>query len=329
MTIVIRQRDDIQENMAKACGSIHIGISGWRYAGWRGVFYPPKLKQRLELEYAASRMGSVEINGTFYSLQRPESFRAWREATPEDFCFAVKGPRFITHMKKLRNIETPLANFCANGMLELGPKLGPVLWQVPPMLRWDRGRFESFFHLLPRTQGAVAKLARTHDDRLNGRLTLQAERGLSKMPVRHCMEVRHDSFACAEFIECLRQWDVGLVVADTVEWPLLLDVTSDVVYVRLHGSEQLYASQYGDEALGTWADRIVSWSRGEAAPMGGNDRHARAHHTHNAAPARDVYVYFDNDSKVHAPFDAIRLQQLVDMRLGRLQDLPPREEPRS
>ena len=313
---------------AKTMGAIRIGISGWRYAGWRGVFYPEKLVQRRELEFAAERFGSVEINGTFYSLQRPSSFRAWSEATPDDFIFAVKGPRFITHMLKLRNAEGALANFCANGMLELGVKLGPVLWQFPPQLRWDRERFESFFRLLPRTQGEMAKLARKHDDRLNGRVTLQAQRGLARTRVRHCVEVRHESFACAEFIELLRQHDIGLVVADTVEWPLLLDVSSDVVYVRLHGSEQLYASQYGDEALDTWAERIVAWAEGEAAPEGGGDRARRAHAAHVPEAGRDVFVYFDNDSKVHAPFDARRLQQLVDFRLGRIRELPQREEPR-
>src|SRR5579875_3172296 len=175
--------------MAKV-GAVRIGISGWRYAGWRGVFYPPKLAQRRELEFAASKFPSVEINGTFYSLQRPSSFRMWAAATPDDFVFSVKGPRFVTHMLKLRNVEEPLANFFASGLLELGRKLGPVLWQFPPQLRFTRERFASFFPLLPRTQGAVASLARLHGPRLHGRSTTDVQDGVPpEAPVRHCVEI--------------------------------------------------------------------------------------------------------------------------------------------
>jgi len=291
-------------------GTIRIGISGWRYAGWRNVFYPTKLPQRRELEFAAGKFSSVEINGTFYSLQRPESFRQWAAATPAGFVFAVKGSRYLTHMLKLRNAEQPLANFFANGLLELGPKLGPILWQFPPQLRFDRQRFEDFFHLLPRTQSQAASVAKLHDHRLDHRSTVNVLRGSARLPIRHCIEIRHESFATPEVIALLRRHNIGLVVADTVEWPLLVDVTSDFVYCRLHGSEQLYASGYESDALDIWADRILSWASGGNAPLGGQAR--RACTSDAACIPRDVYVYFDNDAKVRAPFDAQALQAKID-----------------
>ncbi len=292
-------------------GRIRIGISGWRYAGWRGVFYPPKLPQRKELEFAATKFPSLEINGTFYSLQKPGYFRDWSAGTPEDFVFAVKGSRYLTHMLKLRNAEQPLANFFASGLLELGQKLGPILWQFPPQLRFEASRFAEFFDLLPRTHGAAARLARGHDERLHNRACVEVAKGVpKKTPIRHAIEIRDESFACEEFVELLRKHDVALVVADTVAWPLLFDVTADFVYCRLHGSEELYASGYEDVALDEWADRVVAWARGERA----EGRRACAKEAESCA--RDVYVYFDNDAKVRAPFDAQGLQKKVDERLG-------------
>ena len=297
----------------KTIGRVHIGVSGWRYPHWRRVFYPEKLPQRRELEFAASRFSTVEINGTFYSLQRPSSFRAWSDATPAGFVFAVKGPRFITHMLKLRNAEQALANFFSNGLLELGPKLGPILWQFPPQLRMDPERFTGFFHQLPRTQGAAARLARLHNDKVEGRVTLQAQRGHARTPLRHCVEIRHESFVHHDFIDLLRRHNIGLVVADTVEWPLLCDITSDFVYCRLHGAEQLYVSGYESAHLDVWADRIVAWATGQPAPLGGAARHACAKSA--AAKPRDVYAYFDNDANVRAPFDALDLIAKVKARL--------------
>ncbi len=292
-------------------GTVRIGISGWRYAGWRGVFYPPKLAQRRELEFAAEQFPSVEINGTFYSLQRPSSFRAWNAASPEGFVFSVKGPRLITHMYKLRNVEAALANFFASGLLDLGPKLGPVLWQFPPQMRYTRERFETFFKLLPRTQGAIASMARLHGERMVGRASTSVAEGVPvETPVRHCVEIREESFACEEFVELLREHEVGLVVADTVAWPLLFDVTADFVYVRLHGSEELYASGYEHDALEVWADRIAAWAKGGLAEG------RRACATEAACSPRDVYVYFDNDIKVRAPFDALALIGKVRERLA-------------
>ena len=282
-------------------GRARIGISGWRYAPWRGRFYPKGLRQKDELTFAAQQFSSIEINGTFYALQRPESFRTWRDAAPEEFAFAVKGPRFITHMKKLNDVETPLANFFASGVLALNQKLGPLLWQLPPNFHFHPEKLARFFDLLPRSSLDAAKLARRHDSRLNGRSWLRAD---ADRPLRHALEIRHDSFRDPAFIALLRRHKIGLVVADTVEWPLLMDVTADFVYVRLHGSEQLYTSGYGPEALSIWARRICAWQNGfeaEGVHVGGPARPRQ----------RDVYVYFDNDAKVRAPADAKALISLL------------------
>src|SRR3979411_930781 len=227
-------------------GDIRIGISGWRYKGWRGVFYPKGLPQRRELEYAASIFRSIEINGTFYSLPRPESFEAWAAATPDDFVFTVKGPRFITHMKKLNDCETPLANFFASGIFRLGHKLGPILWQLPPNLGFDAKRLATFFKLLPRDTKAAARLASRHDHRLDNRADLRPR---VKMPLRHALEIRHESFRAPEFIHLLREHDIALVCADTGDWPGLMDLTSDFVDVRLHGSEASHVSAKRTRAI--------------------------------------------------------------------------------
>ena len=282
---------------------VRIGISGWTYPGWRGRFYPKGLVHRRELEYVAQRMRSVEINGSFYSLQRPSSYESWRDQTQDDFVFAVKGGRFITHMKRLADVESPLANFFASGVLALGRKLGPVLWQLPPTLRFDADRLSAFFDLLPRTTYEAAHLARGHDQRLEGRALTEAD---ADRPVRHALEVRHASYRTAELVDVLRAHDVALVVADTAGlWPDLEDVTSDFVYVRLHGADELYVSGYTAGALDEWAAKVRRWAAGES-PTG----------AHTVAPAaartpggRDVFVYFDNDAKVHAPFDALALAE--------------------
>jgi uncharacterized protein YecE (DUF72 family) len=278
-----------------------VGTSGWRYPPWRGTFYPQGLAQRRELEHLSRRVSSIEINGSFYSLQRPESYRAWVAETPEGFLFSVKGGRFITHLKQLRDVETPLANFFASGVLALGPKLGPVLWQLPPRLRFEPGRVERFLALLPRSTGAAVELAARHDERLDGRTYLETD---ADRPLRHALEVRHPSFCRAEFVELLRAQDVALVVADTAgTWPHLEDVTAGFVYVRLHGDTELYTSGYPPQALDDWAAKVRAWRAGEA--LTGEFTVAAAV---PAEPAgRDVFVYFDNDAKVHAPYDAIAL----------------------
>jgi uncharacterized protein YecE (DUF72 family) len=215
-------------------------------------------------------------------------------------------------MKKLRNVEDALANFFAQGVLRLGKKLGPVLWQFPPRFVFDPVKLETFFKMLPRTMKQAAQLAGAHGPKLNGRVHTSVERGTAKQEIRHCVEIRHESFAVPEFIQLLRRHSIGSVVADTVEWPLLMDVTTDFVYCRLHGSEQLYASGYGDAALDLWADRLVSWTRGGDAANGRFACEERC----RKIPARDVYVYFDNDMKVRAPFDAKSLRERVQRRLG-------------
>jgi uncharacterized protein YecE (DUF72 family) len=293
--------------MPKA-GQVRIGVSGWRYGPWRGVFYPKGLRQRDELRFLARQFPTVEINGTFYSLQRPEFFEAWRDQTPPDFVFAVKGSRYITHMLRLTKIEAPLANFFASGVLALGRKLGPILWQFPPSFHFDPEKLEAFFRLLPRDTVQAARLARRHDVRVKGRNYLKPG---PKRKLQHAIEIRHDSFVTPNFVALLRRHRIGLVVADTVEWPLLLDVTSDFVYCRLHGSEELYASGYDDAALDRWAKHIAAWARGR--------EHRHGKRASDRSPAkrtsRDVYVYFDNDKKVRAPFDAHSLIAKLKQRL--------------
>jgi uncharacterized protein YecE (DUF72 family) len=282
--------------------AVRIGISGWRYAPWRGVFYPRGLRQADELAFASSRLTSIEVNGSFYALQRPQSYRSWAEQTPDGFVFSVKGPRFVTHMKKLADVETPLANFFASGVLALGPKLGPVLWQLPPTLGFDADRIARFAALLPRTTGAAAELATRHDERLEGRAWTTAD---ADRPVRHAIEVRHASFADPRFPALLRELDLAVVVADTAgRWPVIEDVTNDhLVYVRLHGDTELYTSGYDDAALDRWAAKVAAWAAGDEPP----DARRLGPPAPHAAGGRDVFVYFDNDVKVRAPVDAMAL----------------------
>lgn len=286
---------------------LRIGISGWRYAPWRGVFYPPGLPQRAELEYASRQVASIELNGSFYSLQRPSSYARWYADTPRGFVFAVKGPRFITHIKRLREIDGPIANFFASGLFELREKLGPILWQCPPSQRFDEPLFEAFLAALPRDTAQAATLACAYDDHLKAPACVAPDR---TRPLRHALEIRHPSFACEAFIALLRRHKVALVVADTAgRWPYLEDVTADFMYLRLHGDEKLYTSGYTDAALERWAARIRAWSQGgepadavcaSALPPPGRR-------------ARDVYCYFDNDAKVHAPFDAQTLLRMLGL----------------
>jgi uncharacterized protein YecE (DUF72 family) len=246
-------------------GDVRIGISGWRYKPWRGTFYPEGLRQADELSYASSILNSIEINGTFYSLQRPKSFTAWAAQAPADFVFSVKAPRYITHLRRLKEVEKPLANFLASGVLELKEKLGPVLWQFPPSFKFDASLLEAFFAMLPHDTDAAAAVARGHDAKLKGRSAIPKQK---RRRLRHAIEIRHESFRTPEFIELLRAHDIALVCADTVDWPRLMDVTSEFMYLRLHGSEELYASGYDDEALDTWADRVAAWAGGAAATTG-------------------------------------------------------------
>jgi len=271
---------------------IRIGISGWRYEPWRGVFYPAGLPQRRELEFCARHFPSVELNGSFYSLQRPEYYAQWYRETPAGFVFAVKGSRYITHLLRLNRIEKPLANFFASGILNLRDKLGPFLWQFPPMFTFKPERLDAFFGMLPRTATQALSLARRRDARMTGRsrLAIDAER-----PLRHAIEIRHRSFMTDSFLELLRKHQIGLVVADTAgKWPRMFQVTADFVYLRLHGDAKIYVSGYSQRALAGWARRIRAWDR----------------------EGRDVYVYFDNDVKVKAPFDALNLMRKLGLIWG-------------
>jgi uncharacterized protein YecE (DUF72 family) len=289
-------------------GDVRIGISGWTYPPWRGVFYPKKLPQREELAFAARQFRTIEINGTFYGLQRPESFAAWADAVPDDFVFSVKAPRFITHIRRLREAEAPVANFLASGILRLGVKLGPILWQFPPTLRFDPERFAPFLAMLPHDTETAASFAGRHDAWLNGRDWTKTD---AARKLRHAVEVRHESFRSTEFIDQLRANDVALACADTPMWPRLGDLTSDFVYCRLHGVEELYATGYDDETLDAWGDRVAAWACGGEATgldrVGGKDERM----------PRDAFLYFDNDLKVRAPHDAGELVQRVAQRLQR------------
>lgn len=293
-----------------ATATTNVGISGWRYPGWRGVFYPKGLRHDDELAYAAARFDSIELNGSFYSLQRPALYSRWRRDTPEGFVFSVKGGRYITHMLRLRNVETALANFFASGVLCLEEKLGPVLWQFPETLPFDE-RFEAFLRLLPRDTQEASRLARRHDDKVAGRSALTTKK---RRPLRHAVEVRSRTFRSEEFIALLRRSGVALVVADTAgRWPYFEDVTADFVYVRLHGDQKLYESGYSPSAIRRWADRVLAWKCGrdpQGAVLVSNSPAPRA-------AQRDVYVYFDNDIKVHAPSDAAALARALRERGGR------------
>jgi uncharacterized protein YecE (DUF72 family) len=304
------------EAATAAQARVRVGISGWRYEPWRGVFYPEDLPQRLELRYAASIFSTIEINGSFYSLQRPESWRSWYADTPDDFVFAVKGPRYITHMRKLRDVETPLANFFASGVLALKDKLGPILWQLPPFFRFDADRIGAFVAMLPTDTRAALRIARKRDARMTGRSVLAID---TSRPLRHAMEVRHDSFLDPRFVEILRKHNVALVVAETArKWPMPRDVTADFMYLRLHGDRELYRSGYGPAAIRRWAERVAAWHAG-AEPA---ELPAGAELVSKPVPrrpaGRDVFCYFDNtDVKLRAPADAQSLMRRLGLEPGR------------
>lgn len=282
-------------------GAIRIGISGWRYEPWRGVFYPEDLVQHRELEFASRALPTIEINGSFYSLQRPESYAAWYEATPRGFMFSVKGNRFITHILRLKDIDGPVANVLASGVFNLREKLGPFLWQFPPNFKFDPERMEHFLSILPHDSEAGLEVARHYEPRMEGKVALDVDK---KRKLRHAVEIRHESFMDDAFIALLRKYKVAVVVADTAgKWPYIEDVTADFMYLRLHGDKELYASGYSDEALDRWAARIQAWSGGSQP----GDAHLVSSKAPPARKSRDIFCYFDNDIKVRAPFDARRL----------------------
>lgn len=270
------------------------------------MFYPPGLPHHAELAYVASAFSTVEINGSFYSLQRPKSWAEWYDSVPRLFEFAVKGPRYITHMLRLRQIEQPLANFFASGIFGLREKQGPILWQFPANFPFDAPRFEHFLALLPQNLRSAARLAAGHSHFMKGKVMLDIDRDRS---LRHAVEVRHPSFCCEPFVQMLKEHGVALVGAESANrWPMWQEVTADFVYLRLHGAQELYRSGYGRAALERWSRRIREFARGSIPQDAGRI----VPQTRPTRRARDVYCYFDNtDDKLRAPFDARALMRML------------------
>jgi uncharacterized protein YecE (DUF72 family) len=259
----------------KTAGAIRIGIGGWTYEPWRGTFYPEKLPQKRELEYAASKFTSIEINGTFYGSQKPESFAKWHDETPEGFVFALKGPRFTTNRRVLGEAGESVERFFNSGVLELKDKLGPVNWQLAPTKKFDAEDFSAFLALLPKT--------------VEGRA------------IRHAVEVRHDSFRHADCVAVAREHGVALVIAGDSEYPLIADVTAPFVYARIMGTQQSEDAGYDAAGLDRWADHALSWATGASpealetlAPV-------------KKAPARDVFLYVISGAKARNPAAAMAL----------------------
>lgn len=283
-------------------GTVRIGVSGWNYDSWRGSYYPGDLSQKDELSYLGERFPTLELNASFYSLRSPDNYRGWSEAVPEDFVFAVKGSRFITHNKKLRDTHLALANFAASGVLALGDKLGPVLWQLPEDQRFDEERLDGFLGSLPKGTREMAELARDHGEQVEGRALTEAE---GNHHVRHALEARHESWFVPEAVRVLRRHGVALVVSDAADWRRVEELTAGFVYVRLHGGRETYASRYTDADLDDWASRIRRWRDGDEP----DDAERITDRKPPRRKTRDVYVYFDNDQHAHAPNDAHRLLQ--------------------
>jgi uncharacterized protein YecE (DUF72 family) len=286
-------------------GKIRIGISGWSYDAWRGDFYPENLPRSEELRYASERLGSIEINGSFYGLQTPSTYGRWYSETPRGFVLSVKGSRFITHNKSLAGVEVPLANFFASGVLRLEEKLGPILWQTSPRARFDPGRVRAFLELLPRDTRAAARLARRHDGRVEEPWT-RVERNRR---LRHAFEPRHRSWLVPEFVRMARDTGTAIVFSDSASWPCTEEITAGFVYLRLHGATETYASGYAPRTLERWARRIRAWG-------GGGEPEDARRITDRPPPrrkSRDVYVYFDNDARGRAPWDALALAERLGL----------------
>jgi len=262
-----------------------IGISGWRYPPWRGVFYPQGLRQASELHFASRSFSTIEINGSFYSLMRPETYEAWYQETPKGFTFAVKGGRYITHLKRLKDVALPLANFFASGVLRLREKLGPILWQLPPQQVFDERKLRAFFELLPGSTQQAARLARRHDQRLAGR---SETRALTERPLRHALEVRHDSFKDKRFYDLARKYNAAIVFAHDKDFPEIDEPTADFTYARLMGSEEKVKTGYKPAELDKWAKRANAWAK-----------------------KGDAFVYFISGAKVRNPAAAQALMEKV------------------
>lgn len=273
-------------------GTIRLGTAGWVYEPWRDTFYPKGLKQKDELAWSSGRLGNIEINATFYSHQKAASFQNWAAATPDDFVFSVKGHQLVTHIKRLKDVEIPLANFFASGVLALGSKLGPFCWQLPGNAKYDPDRVEIFLGLLPHTPGALLALAGKSEG-LKNEPFLDAT-GITR--VRHAIEVRHESFATPRFIEQLRAHNVALVVSDTAEWPYI-DQTADFAYARLQGAPG--AERYTPEERSVRAQWLKAWAEGRPVADG---RYVTG--PEQSPPPRDVNAFFVSTDKDNAPHNA-------------------------
>ncbi len=275
----------------------YVGISGWNYAPWRGgVFYPKKMPQYQELSFASRTLTAIEINGTFYRLQKPENFQRWYDETPKGFTFAIKGNRFITHVRRGKDVDEPLANFFASGLLCLKEKLGPCLWQFPPSLHLKDDRFEAFVKKLPRDHQEAGELAKKHTEKVAGHAFTE---DLVNEPIRHAFEFRHKSFNHPDFIAMMRAHGCAIVVPDAGEHaPGILEVTSDFVYVRMHGQGEGYEEGYPATELTAWANIAKKLLEGKL-PEGWSG----AKEMSGLSPTA-VYFFFDNDQKGFAPHDA-------------------------
>ena len=266
--------------MASKSGKIHIGVGGWTFPPWRGVFYPERLTQAKELGYAASKLTSIEINGTYYGSQKPESFRKWRSEVPDGFVFSVKGPRFATNRRVLAEAGDSIKRFYDSGVLELRDALGPVLWQFAPTKKFDEVDFGKFLELLPRK--------------------------LESRTLRHVVEVRNDSFLAPSFIALLRKFAIPVVYADHAKYPAIADITADFVYARLQTGKDTVKTAYPPKALDAWADRLKTWAKG-----GEPDDLPRVDKTSAKKEQRDVFAYVIHEGKIRAPHGAMELIERV------------------
>ncbi len=262
-------------------GRIRVGIGGWTFEPWRGVFYPKGLPHAKELAYAASHLTAIEINATYYGSQKPESFRKWARETPDGFVFSVKGPRFATNRRVLAEAGESIERFFASGVLELGERLGPVLWQFAPTKKFDAADFGAFLALLPRER--------------NGRR------------LRHVVEVRHESFRAPEFISLLRKFAVPVVYADHPTYPAIADVTGEFVYARLQQGDDTIPTAYPPKALDAWAERVRTWASGGEP----EDLPRVAEAKRSKGKPRDAFVYFIHSGKVRAPAAAMAMIERV------------------
>jgi uncharacterized protein YecE (DUF72 family) len=267
-------------SVAKKSGHIYIGVGGWTFAPWRGVFYPEKLTQAKELQYAASKLTSIEINGTYYGSQKPESFRKWAREVPDGFVFSLKGPRFTTNRRVLAEAGDSIKHFYNTGVLELGDRLGPVLWQFAPTKKFDEADFGKFLELLPR--------------QLDGRA------------LRHVVEVRHASFSVPAFVALLRQFETPVVFAEHNSYPGIADVVGDFVYARLQKGNDELKTCYPPKQLDAWAKRLQLWAEG-----GEPDDLPRADKMTAKKTPRDVFAYVIHEGKVRAPAGAMELIERV------------------